>query len=153
MRPLVPVACFLACWLPALAVAATGGAAPPGPAESGLKGLHVSLETDQVEYRPGQALRFRLRVVNPTAAAVTLRFNTGQRFDVTVEDRNGAVIWRWAEGKLFTQALGQETVGPGESLSYTAIFKGQLAPATYRARGDIVCAEGPLSATTTVTVK
>ncbi|WP_447975475.1 BsuPI-related putative proteinase inhibitor [Nitrospira sp. Kam-Ns4a] len=113
----------------------------------------MSLAPDRPEYRPGQALQFRLLLVNPTTERVTLRFNTGQRFDVTVEDQNGAVVWRWAEGKMFTQALGQETLGPGESLSYTAVFRGALLPGTYRVRGDIVCADGPLSATATVTVK
>lgn len=153
MRRRLSLASLLLCWLSALAVGPSAWAEPPGSARPGPKGLQVSLDTDRTSYRTGQPVQFRLRLTNATAQQVTFRFNSGQRFDVTVFDQTRKVVWRWAVGQMFAQVLGEETLQPGEFRSYAVAFTGTLPAGTYWARGDIVVADGPLSDWTVFTVK
>lgn len=141
-----------AVWLPALVVgpSAVGSTTIADEAPAGLS---VSLDTDRTSYRPGQPVHFTLTLTNRAAKPARLVFRSGQRFDLTIQDKTGAVVWRWAEGKVFTMALAEETVGPGESRAYSAAFTGTLASGLYWVRGDIVAEGGPLTDRTIVTVK
>jgi hypothetical protein len=65
-----------------------------------------------------------LTVSNPTAAPVTVNFNTGQHYDFTISDAtNGALLWRWGMGMMFTQALSTETIPANGKVVYTAEWK------------------------------
>lgn len=141
------------CLLGLVVSQAAGGAAATTVADEAPPGLSVSLDTDRTSYQPGQPVRFTLTLTNRTAKPVRLAFRSGQRFDLTIQDRKGAVVWRWAEGKMFTQALAEETVGAGESRSYTAVFTGTLASGLYWVRGDVVAEGGPFTDRTIFTVR
>jgi hypothetical protein len=67
---------------------------------------------------------FTLTVTNPTTEHVELTFRDGQTADVVVRaDDSGAgagdgelhdIVWRWSDGRMFTQAIRTETLAPGE---------------------------------------
>jgi len=67
-----------------------------------------------------------LTVTNEGDEPVTLRFRTGQRADFAAygtsaegaEPGDADPVWRRGEGRLFTQALGSETLEPGQSATY-----------------------------------
>jgi len=48
-----------------------------------------------------------------------IMFNSGQQFEITIENEAGEEVYRYSEGKAFTMALVYETIGPGKSLEWT----------------------------------
>jgi hypothetical protein len=52
-----------------------------------------------------QALRFAMSVANGTGRRVELSFPTGQTHDFVVLDATGREVWRWSDGRLFTQLV------------------------------------------------
>jgi hypothetical protein len=59
---------------------------------------------------------FTYRVRNEGNEDVTVTFRTSQRAEFEVYEGDDPV-WRWSDGRLFSQALGEETLAPGESLT------------------------------------
>ncbi len=87
--------------------------------------LHFSLSLDKSVYTanlmppidpnvsvPRMTARLTLR--NTTDQPVALTFPTGQRYDLEIKDERGNVVYRWSDGKAFTQMFGEEQFGPGE---------------------------------------
>ena len=106
----------------ALALLGLGGAlttsvAGGRPAQPGSP-VAVTVATDKAIYRPGEPVRFTLTVTNTGAAPVTVTRSSGQRYDFIVRSADGAEVWRWSRGRFFTQALEEETIGPGRSLTF-----------------------------------
>jgi hypothetical protein len=81
----------------------------------------------RLDVRVDDAVTFALTVTNPTTEHVKLRFRDGQTADVIVraddieergvENADGElhdVVWRWSDGRAFTQQIRSETLAPGE---------------------------------------
>jgi hypothetical protein len=115
--------------------------------------LHFSLSLDRSVYTvnlmppvdpnlsiPRMTARLTLR--NTTDKPITLQFSSGQRYDLELKNENGDVMYRWSDDKVFTMALGEEAIGPGER-SYAIIVPLQdkrskpLDPGKYTASGWI----------------
>ncbi|HVZ76912.1 MAG TPA: BsuPI-related putative proteinase inhibitor [Gemmatimonadaceae bacterium] len=63
----------------------------------------------------GKAMQFALRVVNTSKKNLELDFPNGQAYDFVVVDSLGREVWRWGNGRMFTQAVQNKFVGSGES--------------------------------------
>ena len=126
-----------------------------------------------------EGFEFSLTVTNDGGEPVELSFRSGQRFDFVVEraddtdgndadgndadgndtdgndtdgnDTDGQEVWRYSDGRLFTQALGRETLDPGESRSYGAIWEGPPA-GEYEVRGVVTAENVDASASMSVSV-
>ena len=61
-------------------------------------------------------LRFSLDVTNVGKKNVELNFPDGQTHDFAVIDSTGREVYRWAEGRMFTQSLQNRTIERGETL-------------------------------------
>ncbi len=61
------------------------------------------------------AVAFAFTVENTGTDPIDLEFRTGKTVDVAVYD-DGVELWRWSDGRLFTQAIRAETLDPGESI-------------------------------------
>ena len=117
-------------------------------------GLAVALTTDREHYLPGGTIVAELRVVNRADREVVLRFTSGQRYDFIVEYENGGHAWRWAADRVFTQVLGEETLGPGRGeLVYRERLPAPTQPGRYRITGMLTGANRRLSATVSVEVR
>ncbi|HEY3440950.1 MAG TPA: BsuPI-related putative proteinase inhibitor [Paludibaculum sp.] len=68
--------------------------------------------------RAAKAVRLTLR--NTTGTPLELNFGSGQTFDVVVRDEEGKDVWRWSEGRGFTEALRSESVS-GERVWVVAL--------------------------------
>lgn len=88
------------------------------------------------------AVAFTLRVRNTGDDPVTFQFRSGQRMDVVVE-RAGTdeAVWRWSEGRMFTQVLGSRTLDPGEEATYEATWE-EPESGEFRVRGWLTAAKG-----------
>jgi hypothetical protein len=52
-----------------------------------------------------RAVRFTLAVSNATGKRVELTFPSGQTHDFVVLDATGREVWRWSDGRMFTQLM------------------------------------------------
>lgn len=59
-----------------------------------------------------------MEITNNSEETKRVDFSSGQQFDVLVRDESGNQIYHYAEGKMFTQALITEEIGPGETLTF-----------------------------------
>lgn len=117
-------------------------------------GFGVSMTTDRAVYTAGQPINIELRVLNRTGENVTLQFRNGQRFDFAIAESGGKEIWRWSRGRMFTMALGTETLGPGRTeVTYKETHTGRLAPGTYKVTGTVTASNRPMSGSVTVEVR
>jgi hypothetical protein len=57
-----------------------------------------------------ESLKFALKVVNNTKKMVEIHFPDGQTHDFIVKDSADKEIWRWSEGRMFTQAMRSKTL-------------------------------------------
>ena len=100
----------------------------------------------QVYVRTSESpMRLALQVTNTSKKRVELTFPTGQTHDFVILDSAGREVWRWATGRMFTQALRNKLLGPGASLQLEEeIGALKLAPGRYIARGSLVSNNYPL---------
>lgn len=61
---------------------------------------------------------FALTVTNVGDKRLELTFPSGQTHDVVVMDRTGRPVWRWSEGRLFTQGLQNRVVRSEDSVTF-----------------------------------
>ena len=98
------------------AVSSTPADAPPAatqPRESDAPPLASSLD---ISVRDGVKLAFH--ATNRGGRRVELVFPSGQTHDFAILDSSGSEVWRWSNGRLFTQALQNRVLAPGETLTY-----------------------------------
>ena len=112
-----------------------------------------------------EGFAFTLTITNEGEDTVELSFRSGQRFDVVVErvqDTDGKangedekadeeVVWRYSDGRMFTQALGRETLESGESRTYEATWEDPTA-GEYEVRGTVTAENVDAEASMVVSV-
>jgi hypothetical protein len=109
-----------------LAYARVGGVTVLSEPEVGF-----TFTLDRANYEPGQTMtaRFTVRATQPDPLELT--FPSGQRFDLLFRNERGDTVFRWSEGRAFTQVLGTERIFgernwvvqvpiPAEAASYVA---------------------------------
>lgn len=74
--------------------------------------LEAALDVDV-----GDSVTFEFHVTNGGSEPAELTFRSGQVGDVVVYPvESDDPVWRWSDGKLFTQALQHRTLSPDEVL-------------------------------------
>ena len=96
-------------------------------------------------------VRLTLEVPNPGEEAVDVEFPDGQTHDFAVEDAAGRVVWRWSEGRLFTQGIQTKVLRAGESLTYEATWE-PAAPGRYTVVATLRSPTLPVTQTSIVVV-
>jgi len=110
-------------------------------------GLVVSVSN--LSPRVGQSTTLRLRATNRSHIPQSLTFTSSQRYDFIVRDVGGEVVWNWASGQQFSQALSREIMQPGETWTFTKTWdlrdnnEEALAAAQYTAQGELACLGTP----------
>ena len=84
--------------------------------------------TVNVEHK---SIRFVLDVTNPTKKDVELAFPDGQTHDFVVLDSVGRELYRWGEGRMFTQSLQNHTIDGGETMHISERATLDLPPGSY----------------------
>ena len=114
----------------------------------------ISMTTDKMSYSVGELIKMTLKVFNYTEEDIIFKFNSAQRYDFIIEDEEGDEIWRWSEGRMFAQMLGEEILGPrNPALIYTAEYKGKLSLGYYKIIGIFVARDRPMSGSIIIEVK
>jgi len=107
--------------------------------------LILTLTVSDASPQVGETVTLRLTVANTTNAPQSVIFTSGQRYDFTVRDADGELVWQWSYGIGFVQAMSRETLQPGESWEFAQTWDlgdnegTALAPGNYTAQGELVC--------------
>lgn len=115
-------------------------------------GLDLLVATDKSAYARGEPILVTLQVVNRGSGPVELRFLTAQRYDVLIRDAQGRQVWRWSDGQMFAQVLGQESIEPGRKIAYRVTVRERLAPGSYTVTGVIPAEQGALSSAANIRI-
>jgi hypothetical protein len=78
-----------------------------------------------------KALEFALAVTNPTKKSVELVFPSGQEYEFSVRDSTGTEVYRWGNGRMFTQSLQNRLLDGGETLHIEERADKALPSGTY----------------------
>ena len=114
----------------------------------------ISLTTDKMSYSIDESIKMTVKIFNYTEEDIVFHFNTAQRHDFIIEDEERNEIWRWSEGRIFAQMLGEEILGPSNSeVIYTVKYKGKLNPGYYKITGVLVARDRPMSGSIFIEVK
>jgi hypothetical protein len=91
------------------------------------------------------AVHMTLHVRNTSKKRVELTFPSGQTYDFVVLDSVGRELWRWANGRMFTQTLRNKQLAGGESIEMDERWKSpSLAPGRYTARALLTSENYPI---------
>ncbi len=101
-------------------------AASAGATVDTTEGIAASLDV-----RTGPEVEFALRVTNATDKRMELTFPSGQTHDVVVLDAAGREVWRWSEGRMFTQAVQTKLLASDETTAYVERWTPQGRAGSY----------------------
>jgi hypothetical protein len=101
---LVPVLVLVGC-----------GSGGLGGDEGGSVDLSLTYAPDPLAVGP---VTWTLTIENLTSKGLTLTFPTGQRGDVTLT-KDGQTAYQWSRGQMFTQEVGEVTIGAGLNKAFT----------------------------------
>jgi hypothetical protein len=78
---------------------------------------HIESSLD-VTTTDARAVRFAFRVTNAGGGKIEMTFPSGQTHDVVVLDSLGREVWRWSNGRMFTQLLQNKVLRTADTLAY-----------------------------------
>lgn len=100
----------------------------------------------------GAEVRWSFRVSNRSDDPLTLRFSSGQRAEITLT-RDGDDVYRWSEGRVFTQALEEVALGPGDETTFELQGGLDVAPGTYELTAELTADPAPSPMRKTIEVQ
>ena len=109
-----------------------------------------------LEVTVGNGVTFRFAVSNGTGGPVELTFRDGCRADFAVRREDGGdgedeEVWRWSEGRSFTQETGHARLEPGEEAVFEESWP-DPEPGDYTAEATLRVAEHDVRAETPFSV-
>ncbi|HYV97258.1 MAG TPA: BsuPI-related putative proteinase inhibitor [Gemmatimonadaceae bacterium] len=91
----------------------------------------------RAEQRSGsRSVSFAMEFRNKRSSLTELHFANGRTHEFVVLDDAGREVWRWSEGRLFTQALQTKQLRTGDAVTFQARWD-TAAPGRYRVVGSL----------------
>jgi hypothetical protein len=97
-------------------------------------------------------VHFAFSVVNASKKKLEVNFPDGQTHEVVVLDSLGREVWRWSEGRLFTQAMQNKVLRTSDQLEYDEEWRNP-APGTYVAVARLASVNYPVEQRVEFTVR
>jgi len=114
----------------------------------------ISMSTDKISYSVGEPIKMTLKIFNYTEKDIVFNFNNSQRYDFIIEDEEENEVWRWSEGRMFAQMLGEEILGPDNpEIIYTLKYQSKLSSGYYKVTGILVTKDRLMSGSIIIEVK
>lgn len=66
----------------------------------------------------GRAVQFAFSVTNAGGGKIEVNFPSGKTHDVVVLDSLGRQVWRWSDGRIFTQLLQNRTLRGADTMEF-----------------------------------
>lgn len=73
----------------------------------------VTLVAEPRSAAAGKGFSLTLSIRNLSDKSRSFELSSGQAFDFLTFNSEGAQVWRWSDGMMFTQALGTDTIEAG----------------------------------------
>jgi hypothetical protein len=116
-----------------------------GAARAGRRTEKPSVAAQLFVRTDESAIHLALQVMNTGKKRVELTFPSGQTYDFVILDSLGREMWRWGNGRMFTQAVRNKTLAGGETLELEETMKSSpLPPGKYVARALLTSENFPL---------
>lgn len=82
-----------------------------------------NVETKEVQFtvdvkESGENVQFEMTLKNNTEEEKNFEFRSGQKYDIIVLDKNGAEVYKYSKGRMFTQAIQYVNLLPGKSQTW-----------------------------------
>ncbi|WP_191562339.1 BsuPI-related putative proteinase inhibitor [Metabacillus idriensis] len=82
-----------------------------------------NVETKEVQFtvdvkESGENVQFEMTLKNNTEEEKNFEFRSGQKYDIIVLDKNGAEVYKYSKGRMFTQAIQYLNLLPGKSQTW-----------------------------------
>jgi hypothetical protein len=107
--------------------------------------LAVVIQTDKLDFAPGERFPVAIEVNNQTPSPARFTFATSQRYELILEDAAGRKLWRWSRGRFFLQAIGQVVLKPAQvGLRMKATVPAPTRPGRYTLRLMLTSSDHPL---------
>ena len=87
-----------------------------------------------------------LHVTNHSGKRLELRFPSGQTHDFAILDAQGHELWRWSNGRMFTQSLQTKQLGKGETVTYQDRWDGGALNGDYTVVATLNSTNHPVEA-------
>ena len=97
-----------------------------------------------LDVKVADGIQFGFRITNTASGKVELLFPSGQTHEFVVIDSLGREVWRWSEGRLFTQALQNKVLASAETLTYEADWNPGKLQGRYTAVASLMSKNHPL---------
>ena len=68
-------------------------------------------------------VKMNFRVMNEGSKRLEVNFPNGKTHDVVVVDSLGHEVWRWSNGRMFTQSLQNKVLHVSDTLDYDAVWR------------------------------
>jgi hypothetical protein len=103
-----------------------------GPSEVDVNGgsndpIEVELEAELEVRKENNKLLFDITLTNRGEETIELPFSSGQQFEIIVKNEEDEEVYRYSEGRMFTQALTFIELKAGENLSWSDEWDKKLA--------------------------
>jgi hypothetical protein len=97
-----------------------------------------------LDIKVADGIAFTFQVTNYTTKRVELLFPSGQTMEYVVTDTLGRPVWRWSEGRVFTQALRSRVLESEEGFSHEAKWNPEGLHGTFLAVASLRSDNHPL---------
>ncbi|MDE3152158.1 MAG: hypothetical protein KGL93_07915 [Gemmatimonadota bacterium] len=114
---------------------------------------HPKLKSFLDVQHASHGVRLALHVVNTGSKQVEIDFSNGQAYDFVVLDSLGRTVWRWAQGRVFTQPTQIKYLGGGEEYEVAESWKNPPGPGKYTAVAMLTSTNVPVGERTTFKVQ
>lgn len=88
-------------------------------------------------------VRFDFRVTNASEKKLEVVFPDGRTHDVIVLDSLGREVWRWSDGRLFTQSVQNRVLRSSDSIRFDESWRAP-APGVYTAVATLASVNFPV---------
>jgi Intracellular proteinase inhibitor len=89
-----------------------------------------------------RGIQFALGVTNVGKKHVELTFRSGQSYDFVVVDSVGREVWRWSNGRMFTQGVQNKQLSTGDTMQARELWTAPV-PGRYTAIATLNSANFP----------
>jgi hypothetical protein len=94
----------------------------------------------------------QFRVMNPSDKRREVAFDNGQLNEVLVLDSTGREVWRWSDGRLFTQSIRRKLLNSGEILAHETRWEPGDLTGRFTAVASLTRSNYPLESRTDFTL-
>lgn len=83
-------------------------------------------------------------VTNNAEKRLELTFPSGLTHDITIVDEGGREVWRWSDGRMFTQSLQNRVLETDETLSFNASWHPETSHGSFVAVASLKSENHPI---------